>query len=134
MAKYGSPSVTVTFGGTDMTQHTQTINGLDLESIMEESHSFGDSWFESLATGLKKFSDITLGGLYDDTVTTGPDAKYSVTASGPSTSTTTLVITYGGTKTTTASVFIKKYSRKLVRGSLHKYEVVLTPTGTVTEA
>jgi hypothetical protein len=134
VAKYGSNSVVVTFGGTDMSQHTQTINGLSVESIMEESHTFGDAWFESLATGLKKFSDITLGGMYDDTATTGPDAKYSVTASGPSTSTTALVITYGGTKTTSANVFIKKYDRMLVRGAIHKYTVVLTPTGTVTEA
>lgn len=134
MAKYGSSSVVVTFGGTDMSQHTQEINGLDLESIMDESHTFGDSWFESLAAGLKKFNDITLSGMYDDTAVSGPDAKYGTVAAGPSTATTALVITYGGTKTTTANVFIVKYTRTLSRGKIHRYSVVLRPTGAVTEA
>ena len=95
-----------------------------------------DEWVvtESLATALKKGEDVVLEGLYDDTVTTGPDAKFSVTASGPSTAGTALVITYGGSKTTTYSVLIKDYERMLVVGSLHRYKVTLTPTGQITEA
>jgi hypothetical protein len=134
VAKYGSPSVVVSFGGTAITQHVQEINGVDIESLMEESHSFGDTWFESLATGMKKGSDVVLSGLYDDTATTGPDALFVTTAAGPSTAGTALVITYGGSKTTTYSVFIVKYSRMLSRGKLHRYSVTLRPTGAITEA
>src|SRR5688572_31875270 len=101
---------------------------------MEESHAFGDSWFESLATGMKQMADVVLGGFYDDTATTGPDALFVTTASGPSTSGTTLIITYGSTKTTSVSTFIVKYRRTLALGKLHGFEVTLRPTGAVTEA
>jgi hypothetical protein len=101
---------------------------------MEESHAFGDTWFESLATGMKQMADVVLGGFYDDTATTGPDALFVTTASGPSTSSASLVITYGSTKTTTVSAFIVKYRRTLSLGKLHGFEVTLRPTGAVTEA
>lgn len=134
MAKYGSKDVDITFGGTSIKNYVRTINGVSIESIMEESHAFGDTWFESLATGNKKAADIVLGGFYDDTATTGPDALFVTTASGPSTSSTSLVITYGSTKTSTVSVFIVKYDRTLSLGKLHGFSVTLRPTGAVTEA
>lgn len=134
MANYGSNSVVVTFGGTNMTQHTQKINGIKISSILEQSTSFGDAWMESLATGMKKGEPVVLEGLYDDTATTGPDAKYSVTASGPGTTPTALVITYGGSKTTSYNVLIQDYERQLVVGSLHRYKVTLVPTGQISEA
>lgn len=140
MAKYGSNSVVVAFDDAagdaqTMTQYVQEINGIDVEAMLEESHTFGDAWFESLASGLRKVSgDITLGGLYDDTSTTGPDAIFNAPASGPSVTTRTLTITFGGSKTFSVECFIKKYSRPLSRGKLHRYTVALQSTGAVTEA
>ena len=131
MAKYSSKDLTITYGGTDMTQHVRSINGVDIEAILEESHSFGDTWFESLSTGMKRMNPIELGGLYDDTATTGPDAKFGPTALGTSAS---LVITWGGTKTTTVTAFVAKYSRGAQLGALTNYSVTLQPSGTVTEA
>lgn len=134
MAKYGSPSVDISWAGTSIKNYVRTINGVDISSLMEESHAFGDTWFESLATGMKQMADVVLGGFYDDTATTGPDALFVTTASGPSTSSSSLVITYGSTKTTTVSAFIVKYRRTLSLGKLHGFEVTLRPTGAVTEA
>jgi len=139
LAKYGSNSVTINVdnsGGTplDMTQHTLDINDVEIESILEESHSFGDSWFESLATGVKRMAPIVQGGLYDDTSSSGPDAMYVTTASGPSQATRTWQCVYGSTKSTSVEVLIAKYGRKLGRAALHKYSVTLQPTGAVTEA
>lgn len=139
MAKYGSPSVVIAFddsGGTPqtMTQYVTDINDVNIEAVMEESHTFGDSWFESLATGLRKMADLKLKGFYDDTATTGPDAIFNAVCSGPSVSSRTLTITYGGTKTTSVECVIQGYKRMLDRGKLHKYEVTLQPTGAVTEA
>ena len=133
MAKYGSNSLTFTWGGTDMSAHTLKINGVSIKSLLEQSTAFGKSWMESLATGMRSMEKLTIEGLYDDTATTGPDAKYSVTAAGPSTSPTTGVITWGGSKTTTFTAFVEQYDRIPVVGSLTKYKVVLAPTGQVTE-
>lgn len=135
MARYGSDDVTVNFdnsGGTpvDMSQYVQEINGVDIEAMLEEAHSFGDSWVEQAYTGLRRVGDITLGGFYDDTSTTGPDAIFNSPGGGPR----TLQIVYGSTKSTSVETIIKSYRRTLSRGTLHKYEVVLTPTGAVTEA
>ena len=140
MANYGQSSVIVAYdnsGGTPvtMTPYVQTINGVDVESLMEQSDSFGDSWQEFLPVGVRKVSgDIVLEGLYDDTATTGPDAIFNAPAATVATTQRTLTITFGGSKTFAVETYIKKYSRMLVRGKLHRYSVTLQPTSTVTEA
>jgi hypothetical protein len=139
VAKYGSNSVTINVdnsGGTpvDMTQHTLDINDVEIESILEESHAFGDSWFESLATGVRRMAPIVMGGLYDDTSSSGPNAMYATTASGPSETLRTWQCVYGSTKSTSVETLIAKYGRKLGRAALHKYSVTLQPSGAVTEA
>lgn len=139
MAKYGSNSVTINFdnsGGTpvNMSDYILTINGVDIEAILEESHSFGKSWREFLATGIRQVGEITLGGFYDDTASSGPDAIFNAVASGPSAGTRTLQVVYGGGKSTSVECVIKAYNRRPVRGELTKFEVVLAPSGQVTEA
>lgn len=138
MAKYASPSVVISCddsGGTlrDMTQHTLECNGVEIEAILEESHSFGDSWFESLAVGIKRMAAVVLSGFYDDAATTGPDVVYNSFPSGPSASTRTFTCLYGSTKSTSSETILTKYKRMIARGVIHKYETTLTPTGTVTE-
>src|SRR4051812_17578183 len=114
MAKYGSPDIIVAFdnsGGTPvtMTQYVTEINGVKVEALLEESHSFGDSWFEALPVGIRKMGDIVLSGWYDDTVTTGPDAIFNAPVPTVSTATRTLTITWGGTKTVSAETYIVSY-------------------------
>lgn len=139
MAKYGSANLIIAVdnaSGTPvtMTSYITSIGSVEVEALLEESHSFGDAWFEQLATGVRRASDIVLGGFYDDTSTTGPDAIFNDVADGPADTTRTITVTWGGSKTTSCETIISKYSRSAVRNELTKFEVTLTPTGTVTEA
>ena len=129
MAKYGSNSMAVSIGGTDMSQHIDTLNGFEVEALIQESHTFGDSWVERLYTNIRNAMPFTLVGFYDDTVTTGPDAKFNTLGT-----TVAVVLTWGGTKTSTFNAIVTKYKRTPTRGELHRYEVELTPSGAVTEA
>lgn len=124
-------------GGTlvDLSQYILTIGGVDVESVLEEVHSFGDSWEESLPIGVGKMAPIVLGGLYDSVVTVGPDALFIRTSpETPTSATRTLEITWEGSKKTTVETFVKVYKRSPDRNALTKFEVTLQPTGTVTEA
>ncbi len=138
MAKYGSPSIAIAFdnsGGTPVTisQDVLDINGIEIETLLEESQTFGDSWFESLSVGIRKLADVTIGGFYDDTASTGPNVLFNDLANGPSATTRTLTVTWGGAKTTSVETLIMKYSRMPKRNGITRYTVVLRPTGAVTE-
>lgn len=140
MAKYGSNSLVIeidsTEGGslTDISQYITDIDGVEVEALLQESHSFGDAWFEQLATGIRRMNPITLGGFYDDTASTGPNAIFVNVQDSPADQTRTFKITWGGTKTTTVEVWIQKYRRAPVRNELTRFQVTLVPTGSVTEA
>lgn len=139
MAKYGSNSLKVEFdnsAGTlvDMSNSIRTINGVRVEAILEESHAFGDAWFESLATGLRRMQDVELAGHYDDTAATGPDVIFNAVFSAPGDATRTLKVTWGGIKTTTVETLIMAYERQAIVAELTKFTVVVRPTGAVTEA
>ena len=136
MAKYGSDvfktEIDATDGGAlqDMSQHVDTINGVNIERLMQESHTFGDSWVEHLYTGIRQAQDITLEGFYDDTASTGPDATFN----GTHAVTRSVQLTYGGSKTSSFEAWIVGDERLAARGELQRYRVVLRPTGAVTEA
>ena len=141
MSKYGSNSIIVAVDNSSgtpvtMTNYITTINAVSVEAVLNETTAFGDAWAEQLSTGMRRAEPIVLGGLYDDTSTTGPDAIFNDVASGPSDtgSTRTITITWGGSKTTSCEAIITNYTRTATRGELTAYEVTLTPTGTVTEA
>ena len=113
-----------------MSQYVQEIGGIEIEALTEDSGGFGDSWEEVLATGLKKVGGLTIKGIYDDTATTGPNVIWN--AAGNTTS-RTLKVTWGGSKTTSVETIITKYVRAPQRGALTKFEVTLAATGAVTE-
>ena len=138
MAKYSSASAKVEFdlvGGTlqDMSPYVTDINGVDIESITEESTPFTVAWQAHLPVGIFKMADVVIGGFYDDAATTGPDVVFNALSNGPAASTRTLKITYGASKSTSVETWIVKMSRKLVRNGLTRFEVTLRPTGTVSE-
>lgn len=124
-------------GGTpvDITQYVLNLSEVTVENGMEEKHSFGDSWEESLPIGIGKVSEIEIGGLYDDTATTGPDALFANRVpETPATATRTLTITWRSGKTTSVETFLLSYKRSADRNALTKYSARLKPTGAVTEA
>jgi hypothetical protein len=139
MANYGPSNIAISFDdstGTPvvMTAYILTINGFDKEAAMEETTAFGSAWKTSKATGVRMVGDIVLGGLYDDTADTGPDAIFNDVVDGPSDSTRTFALTYGGSKSSSVETWIKKYRRIPGARALTRYEVTLEPTGAVTEA
>jgi hypothetical protein len=129
MAKYSFVNLSFTVGGTEMKSYITTFGGVDLTAILEEITAMGDSWTAQVYCGLKQGSDITVGGVYDDTASTGPDAKFNTLGT-----TVAIVITWGGTKTTSFSAIVKGYKRASAKGQMTHFEAVLTPTGTITEA
>jgi hypothetical protein len=136
VAKYGPDDLVIEFdnsGGTlqNMSQYIREINGVEIEAILTDSHAFGDTWHEALAVGVSKVGDITLKGFYDDTASTGPDVIFNAVGN---TTTRTLKVTWGNTKTTSVETIIKKYSRMPKLDDLTGFEVILQPTGAVTEA
>ena len=100
MAKYGPDDLSISIdddGGTPVVMDAFIDEQTDaiIESIIEESHTFGDSWVEHLFTGIQRMSEISFGGFYDD-VAGGPDAIFV----GLAAVTRTVTITWGGSKTT----------------------------------
>lgn len=137
MANYGQPNVTVNFdnsGGTpvNISNQVMTISAIDKEIALEESDAMGDAWAEFLSAAVSRMAEITLGGLYDDTAATSVNAL----AGGNSDlgAIRTLQVVFGSTKSITVECLIKNFRRLISRGELHKYELVLQPTGTPTEA
>ncbi len=140
MANYGSANVRIDFddsAGTpqDMSQYITEMNEMSIEAVLEESHTFGDGWAEAAYAKFRKAGDITLGGFYNDAASTGPDAVFNDPGcvAGPAGGTRTFKTTWGGTKTTSVETIIMSYKRIPVRGQLTKFQVVLRPTGAVTE-
>jgi hypothetical protein len=134
VATYNSSNIVVAVdnsGGTPvtMTTYVREISVADVNIILQESHSFGDSWVEFISTGIKKLEKVTLKGFYDDTASSGPNAIFIAIGD-----TRTLTITWGSTKTTSCEAIIESYRRIPALNSNTMYEVVLQPTGTVTEA
>lgn len=119
----------------DISQYVQTINNVDVEGVIEETHTFGDSWEESLPVGIGRVGPIELGGLYDDTATTGPDALFANRVpETPASNTRTLKITWRSGKTTSVETYLAMYQRTPDRNALTRYMARLQPTGAVTEA
>ena len=138
MAKYGPSSVAITLddsGGTarNLSQYIISIGGIKINAGMVDSTGFGDSWAESLSTGLRSMDDITIEAWYDDTSNT-TDAVLGDVANGPADQQKTLVVTYGASKTPTVEGWITDYERVLDKDSLHIVRATFRPSGAATEA
>lgn len=135
MTKYGFSELVIKVdaseGGAlqDMSAYVQTFNGWDIEAVLEEITAAGDAAEAWAKVGLKRGGEVVLGGYYDDTATTGPNAVFNAPGE-----TRSLEITWGGTKKTSAEAIIRRYQRTSAKGELTKYEVTLQVTGVVTEA
>lgn len=132
---YGSNNIAISCtdsGATPrvITSYVRTMNGLDVQAILVESHTFGDTWVKSLYTNIRKAADLVLGGYYDDTATTSPNVLFS----NQEGNTRNLIITWGNSHTSTFDALVMSYKRLPVLNDLTKFEVTFRPTGTVTEA
>ncbi len=129
MSKYSSKDLDLTVATTSMKAHILDDVTLGIEVGTEEATAFGDEWEKHISTGIKRGDPITVGGHYDDTASTGPDAKLNTLGT-----TVAIVITWGGTKTSTFDAIVKRYERLAKVGEMTRYVATLQPTGEITEA
>jgi hypothetical protein len=129
MAKYGSPHVPyILIDGYDVKSDVTEINDLGIEAVLEETHTLGDSWFESTHVGLRK-ATFSQTGFYDDSA----GHVNALTADNTGTQ-RVVVVGLSPTKSVgMAGAFGAKYTRLVDRGKLHKFKVVYTVTGAVEE-
>ena len=138
MTKYGSPSVvigvTTASGSTaivDMSPYIETINGVKINAMTQETHTFGDSWVENMFTGVKSVDDITVGGFYDD-IASGPHAYMGQTSDiGAKRQ---AEISFGASDLVHFSYVLLSYQRAPTRNELTRFESVWKITGAVTTA
>jgi hypothetical protein len=129
MAKYSSKDLNLTVDATPMKAHIIDDVTLGIEVGTEEATAFGDTWESHISTGVSRGDPITVGGYYDDTATTGPDAKFNTLGT-----TVTIVLTWGGSKTSTFDAIVKRYERLAKVGEMTRYVATLLPTGEIEEA
>lgn len=137
MAKYGPDDLTIEVdadsGGslTDVSAHVDTISGLSVEAIIEQSNTFGDTWVENLFTGVSRAGAVTLEGFYDDSDSSADAKTMYLNSSGE---TRSVRFTWGGSNTSAFEAIITNFTRTGTRDGNLRYSVTLTPTGAVTEA
>ena len=115
---------------TDMSAYVTDVDGFEREAVTEDVTAAGDDDEVHAAVGLKRVGQITLRGPYDDTASSGPDVVFNAVGN---TTLRTLTITWKSGKTSSVECVIVKYRRLPSKGSFTMVEVVLQPTGAVTE-
>lgn len=140
MANYGPADLTIEYdnaAGTlvDITAHVLSVNDVDVENITEEVRPFGASWDVHKAIGVGRMPVVEIGGVFDDTAATSPDALLANRVpEGPAASTRSLKFSWGGSKTTTVETVLLAYRRSVDKNGLTRWMARLQPTGSVTEA
>ena len=133
MARYGYPNLRIDVddgAGTpqNMSAYITADSTAEIEAILEEVTAAGAAVEAHAKVGLSRMAEISFGGPYDDTASTGPDVVFKGIGD-----TRTVKYTWGGTKTTSVEAIIRKYRRIAKRGALTAFEATLQPTGAVTE-
>jgi hypothetical protein len=133
MAKYGSDVVAVTLTeasqGTarTITPYVQTISGIAVEAITQQTNPFGTASEGHTPTGMTKTPDIVLSGFYDDASNVGSWTVMKPAAAdiSPSSTGRTLVVTAVTGNTFTITVHLVKMEVILKNGSLCEYAATL---------
>lgn len=133
--KYGSASVTIQYdaapGGTltNMTAHILTIGGVKKEALTEETSPFGTVNEAHTPTGKTRVPDISIEGLFDTTVTTGPHVVFGTPDDDPQDATRTLQIVFGDTKTFTMETRLVDYEVVAQNGAITRYRATIRQAG-----
>jgi hypothetical protein len=134
MSKLSSSGVTITLddsGGTPriVTAFVLALGALKVTQEMAANTAYGDTWIQSIVTGIRKGEKIALSGLVDTTADTGTFATMIPTdADAVPGFTRTLAVLVGGGKTFTAEVILESGSIEPKVG-LATYSAELQPSG-----
>ncbi len=136
MAKYGPDDITIQIdddeGGSlvNVSDHVDSLDGFEIEAIIEQANAFGDTWVEQLFTGIRQANEVTMEGFYDDVASVGSKAMYNDSEG----ETRSIVLTWGSTNTSSFEAILRSYRRLPTRDGSLRYSVTWAPTGAVTEA
>lgn len=136
MGHYGYDDIRIDFddalgSATNMTSYIKTFNGIEINMGVEEATPPGVAWEAQDFAGFKAIAEVTLEGWYDDTAATGPKVVFDAVGSA---TTRTLKVTWGGGKYSSVETFTKSYNEVINKKGITTFQVVLRPTGAVTEA
>lgn len=132
MANYNSSQAKFKVGSNFMEAYLNGNIEVEKVALTEDGTPLGSTGAvaKEIFVGITELPEITVEGLYDDTATTGPDAVFGAIGTSQ-----TVIVTYGGTKTTTVTLGLKSYKRSIVAKELTKFTATLVNTGTsITEA
>ncbi len=138
MALFGSFDVTITYDTThDMTSFVQSIAGISVEKVTQDSQPFGVRTNEVKYTGAIKVDDIVITGLYDN-ASPGPKDQWGTedTTPSPATAPKPLTIAFESgspADSITIPVLPAKFEVKLTRNGISEYVATLKKgTGDIT--
>jgi hypothetical protein len=129
MAKFGSASVTVTMddsGGTPriITPFVQTMGGLKIETITQETNPFGGSAEKPDSVGVYKSITIPITGFFDNAATVGPHVVFGTISAAVGAASRTLAVNTGG-GTYTVECIVTGYEVLPKNGALTEYAATL---------
>jgi hypothetical protein len=133
MSKFSSTVVTVTLddapGGTPriITPYVNTIGGLKIENLTQQTNPFGSSNESHTPTGMSKTPDIPISGFHDDTATLGSHVIFKPAAGdkSPASVGRVLVILAATGATFKITVHLVSYEVLNKNGALTEYVAVL---------
>jgi len=113
----------------DISQYVQTLGGIEIENLIEETHTFGDAMEESTPVGIGKWGQVEIGGLYDDAAGGPNDLFNAALPTSPNDPTRTLKVEWGNNHSTSVETILIKYTRQPDRSALTKFSATLQPVG-----
>lgn len=138
MAKAGSKDVVFKIDSTDggsltgITQYVTRIGEIVVNREAVDATPFGANDEQYIIGVIKRRDPLVIGGFWDDTASTGPDAILNINKVTHE-ATRSVEITLKTGKTISGEVWIERYTRTLEVGAYHGYEASLRFTGTVSE-
>ena len=135
MAKFSSTVTTVTIdaspGGAAkiITPYVDTINGMAIEAITQQTNPFGVTSEQNTPTGLVKSMDLTLAGLYDNVADVGSWTVLKQVAGDIAVASVgrVLIVLAATGATYTITVHLVKTEVIVTNGSLTRYATLLRP-------
>lgn len=133
--KYGPASVVIQIddgpGGTlrNITAYVQSIGGIKIEQINEETSPFGQAYNSNTPIGKQNVPDIVLEGLFDTTATVGPHVVLGDPDDDPNGATRSFSFTAGDSKTFTMECRLADYEVRAEKGTLSRFTATIKQAG-----
>lgn len=114
---------------TDIRSYVDEQSIAKIKAMLEDFHPKGNTYTDKKVVGTKEWDgNFELGGLYDDTATSGPDALFN--NSGANIGLTgRLAESFDGTNWQCVSIINESYLAEPKQKGLTRFKVVLVPYG-----